>query len=79
MLGFNRWHLLKGLAAILCIVGIASLVLVYFFPAPPSTITIAVGFKGLSYELLANRYKEILARDHVNLVLRNTVRRRRAL
>ena len=71
MLGFNRWHLLKGSAAILCIVG--SLVLIYFFPAPPSTLTIAVGFKGLSYELLANRYKEILARDHVNLVLRNTV------
>ena len=73
MLGFDRWHLLKGSAAILCVVGIASLVLIYFFPAPPSTITIAVGFKGLSYELLANRYKEILARDHVNLVLRNTV------
>jgi TRAP-type uncharacterized transport system substrate-binding protein len=73
MLGFNRWHLLKGLAAILCIVGIASLVLIYFFPAPPSTITMAVGFKGGSYGLLADRYKEILARDHVNLVLRNTV------
>jgi len=33
----------------------------------------AVGFKGGSYGLLAERYKEILARDHVNLVLRNTV------
>ena len=73
MLGFNRWHLLKGSAAILCIAGIASLALMYFFPAPPSTITIAVGFKGGSYGLLAARYKEILARDHVNLVLRNTV------
>jgi len=71
MLGFNRWHLLKGLAAILSIVGIASLVLVYFFPAPPSTITMAVGFKGGSYGILADRYKEILARDHVDLVLRN--------
>ena len=73
MLGFNRWHLLKGSAAVLCIAGVASLALMYFFPAPPSTITIAVGFKGGSYGLLAARYKEILARDHVNLVLRNTV------
>ncbi len=32
-----------------------------------------MGFKGGSYGLLAARYKEILARDHVNLVLRNTV------
>jgi TRAP-type uncharacterized transport system substrate-binding protein len=44
-----------------------------FFSAPPSTITLAVGFKGGSYGLLAARYKDILARDHVNLVLRNTV------
>jgi uncharacterized protein len=73
MLGYNRWHLLKGSAAVLCIAGVASLALMYFFPAPPSTMTIAVGFKGGSYGLLAARYKEILARDHVNLVLRNTV------
>jgi hypothetical protein len=39
MLGFDRWHLLKGLAAILCMVGIVSLALIYFFPAPPSTIS----------------------------------------
>jgi len=31
MLGYNRWHLLKGLAAILCIMGIVSLALTYFF------------------------------------------------
>ena len=73
MLGFGWSDLLKGLAAILCIVGIVSLALIYFFPAPPSTISMAVGFKGGSYGLIAARYKEILARDHVNLVLRNTV------
>jgi TRAP-type uncharacterized transport system substrate-binding protein len=72
MLGFNRWHLLKGLAAILCIAGIVSLALIYFFPAPPSTITMAVGFKGGSYGLLADRYKEILARNHVELEHRNS-------
>jgi TRAP-type uncharacterized transport system substrate-binding protein len=31
----------------------------------------AVGFKGGSYGILAARYKEILARDHVDLMLRN--------
>jgi len=72
MLGFDRWHLLKGLAAILCMVGIVSLALIYFFPAPPSTISMAVGFKGGSYGFIAEHYKEILARHHVKLELRNT-------
>jgi TRAP-type uncharacterized transport system substrate-binding protein len=72
MLGFNRWHLFKGLAASLCILGIVLLALIYFFPAPPPTITMAVGFKGGSYELLADHYKDILARFHVELELRNS-------
>ena len=72
MLGFDRWRLLKGLAAILCMVGIVSLALIYFFPAPPSTISMAVGFKGGSYGFIAEHYKEILARHHVKLELRNT-------
>jgi TRAP-type uncharacterized transport system substrate-binding protein len=72
MLGFNRWHLLRGLAAFLCIAGIVSLALIYFFPAPPLTISMAVGFKGGSYELLAARYKDILSRAHVKLEIHNT-------
>ena len=71
MLGYTGRNLVIVLAAVLCVVGIVSLALIYFFPAPPSTITMAVGFKGGSYGLLAERYKEILARDHVDLVLRN--------
>jgi TRAP-type uncharacterized transport system substrate-binding protein len=71
MLGFDRWHLLKGMAAILCMVGIVSLALIYFFPAPPSTISMAVGFKGGSYGFIAEHYKDILARHHVKLELRN--------
>ena len=71
MLGYTGRHLVIVLAAVLCVVGIVSLALIYFFPAPPSTITMAVGFKGGSYGILADRYKEILARDHVDLVLRN--------
>src|SRR5271169_6030880 len=72
MLGFAWSNLLKGLAAILCIVGIISLALTYFFPAPPLAISMASGFKGGSYELVAARYKEILARDHVKLAIYNT-------
>jgi TRAP-type uncharacterized transport system substrate-binding protein len=62
MLGFNRWHLITVSAATLCSAGIAWLALAYFIPAPPSTISMAVGGEGGSYELLAARYKEILAR-----------------
>ena len=72
MLGFNRWHLLKGLAAILCIAGIVSLALIYFFPAPPSKIAIASGLKGGAFDNFAQRYRERLARFHVTLDLRQT-------
>ena len=64
MLGLDWSDLLKGLVAILCVLGVISLALIYFFPAPPSTISMGVGFKGGSYELLAARYQEILARSY---------------
>ena len=72
MLGFNRWHLFKGLAAILCIAAIVWLALAYFIPAPPSTIAIAMSFKGSSYERFALHYRERLSRSHVTLNLRYT-------
>jgi hypothetical protein len=50
MLGFNRWHLFKGLAVILCIVGMSWLALDYFVPAPPSKLTIATGAKNQTYD-----------------------------
>jgi TRAP-type uncharacterized transport system substrate-binding protein len=70
MLGLGWSGLIKGLAALLCILGVVSLALIYFFPAPPSTIAMAVGFKGGSYGIIAEHYKDILARAHVNLELR---------
>ena len=72
MLGFNRWHLLKGLAAILCIAGIVSLALAYFIPSPPSAITVAMSFKGSSYERFALSYREKLSRSHFTLNLHYT-------
>ena len=72
MLGSNRWHLLTGLAATLCMVGIVSLALIYFFPAPPSKIAIASSVKGGAFETFAQRYQERLAGFHVTLDLRPT-------
>ena len=72
MLGFNRWHLLTGLAATLCMVGIVSLALIYFFPAPPSKIAIASSVEGVAFETFAQRYREKLPGFHVTLDLRPT-------
>src|ERR1700674_5810573 len=73
MLGFNRWHLLKGLGAILCIAGIVSLALIYFIPTPPSKIAIATSaIKGTTYEYYAQRYRERFARANVKLELRES-------
>jgi TRAP transporter TAXI family solute receptor len=72
MLGLSRRSLFKGLAAIFCIAGIVSLALTYFFPAPPSKVTIATAFKGTTFEYYGKRYRERLARDNVKLELRET-------
>jgi NMT1-like family len=72
MLGFDRWHLFKMLAAALCVVGACSLLLTYLIPAPPLTFTIATGAKNQTYEAIAKGYREILARSHVDLDVRLT-------
>jgi TRAP-type uncharacterized transport system substrate-binding protein len=68
------WHptLLRAFVAIICIAGVVWLVMEYFNPAPPSTITIATGPKGGSYEFFAQQYREKLARYHVKLNIRIT-------
>ena len=72
MLGLKRRSLFIGLAAIVCIVGIVSLALVYFVPAPPKTILTATSQKGGGYEFLGQRYQAILARNGVRLELAYT-------
>jgi hypothetical protein len=72
LLGFSRWQLLKGLAAVVGIVSTVSLALIYFIPAPPSTVTMATAFKGSSFEYYGQRYREIFARSRVRLELRET-------
>ncbi len=72
--GSIYWHptLLRVLLAIICLAGVVWFVMEYFNPAPPSTITIATGPKGGSYEFFAQQYREKLARSHVKLNIRIT-------
>src|SRR6516165_4897668 len=72
MSGIYLRHLLAGLVAFAFVMAIVSLALVYFFPAPPSTIVLATAFKGSSPDYFGQRYRERLAHDHVNLELRET-------
>ena len=54
--------------AVACVV-IAATGLYLWQPAPPSTITIATGPKGSNFQAFAERYKAILARNGVTLVI----------
>ena len=56
---------LRVLAAIVFLVAVVWLALWYFIPAPPSTITIVAGLKDGAFEHIAVRYRERLARHHV--------------
>ena len=71
MLKFTRWQIFKASAA-LAVVGIASLALIYFIPAPPAKVVMATAFKGASFEYYGRQYQEIFARSHVELELRET-------
>ena len=72
MPGHGRWYLFKVLAAILCIVGIVWLGLAYFIPAPPAKFAIATGQRNQIYQAIGNRYRDILARSHVDLEVKLT-------
>src|SRR5215831_19168047 len=72
MLGFSRWQIFKASATAVLALGTISLLLIYFIPAPPSTVTMATAFKGSSFEYFGHRYRDIFARSHVDLELRET-------
>lgn len=69
---FDRWRLLKTLAAVVGTIGIVSLALTYFIPAPPSKVVMATAFKGASFEYFGRQYREIFAHHKVDLELRET-------
>ena len=72
MLGFNRWHLLKMAAAILCVAGVVWLALVYLIPAPPRKIKIATSPQGDHYQVLGTRYQGILSGASIEIELQAT-------
>ena len=69
---FNRWKIFKVLATIVCTIGVVSLALIHFFPAPPSKVVMATAFRGASFDYYGRQYREIFARYKVNLELRET-------
>src|SRR5262245_49493794 len=69
---YSRWQLFKGLAAIACILGGVWVALSHFIPAPPSKVVMATAFKGASFEYYGRQYREIFARSHIELELRET-------
>ena len=72
MLAFSRTQLLKASVVTLFILGIISLLLSYFIPAPPAKVVMATAFKGASFEYYGRQYREIFARSNVELELRET-------
>jgi TRAP-type uncharacterized transport system substrate-binding protein len=54
-------------AAVLIFTIVAAGVFLFFYLAPPDTITITSGPKGSMYQRMAERYSKILQRDHVTL------------
>ena len=66
-MGWERGVLFRLFLALLAVIAAVWLALWYLIPAPPSTITIGVGTKGSSYEHVAAKYKERLARHHVKV------------
>jgi hypothetical protein len=72
MLGFSRWQIFKTSAVAVLAVGTFSLLLIYFIPAPPSAVTMATGNKGTTFEYFGERYRDIFARSHVELKVRET-------
>src|SRR4029077_9580775 len=48
-MNFTRWQIFKA-STVVGVVGVASLALIYFIPAPPSKVVMATAFKGASFE-----------------------------
>src|SRR5215470_7235530 len=72
MLGYSRRQIFKGTAAAVAGVSIVSLMLIYFFPSPPSKVTMGTAFKGSSFAYFGRQYREIFARSNIDLELRET-------
>src|SRR6516164_480269 len=71
----QRWgyvRLILGLIALIVVFGVSWLVLQYLVPSPPSSITIATGRKGTTFDYLGERYQARFARAGIQLNVRET-------
>lgn len=68
----------EWVSLLVLLVGLILLVL-FTRPVPPGNVTLAVGQTGSTYEQIGERYKEIFAREGVNLQLVNTKGSRESL
>ena len=66
----NFW--LKVFVAAVTLIAISVTTLVYLYPSPPSSVTIATAFRGASFEFYGRRYKERLERLGLKVELRET-------
>ena len=64
------WIRAAIIAIVLIAISVASLI--YVYPAPPNSVTIATAFKGASFEFYGRRYKERLERLGLKVELRET-------
>jgi TRAP-type uncharacterized transport system substrate-binding protein len=70
----ERWGriVFSILAVAVSLIAVVWLVLWYFIPAPPSTITIASGLPGGSFEHIAVHYRDRMVQRHVSVNVRLT-------
>ena len=63
-------RLIVGLVALAILIGVSWIVLGYLIPSPPSSVTIATGEKGTTFDYFGERYRARFARAGVRLNLR---------
>ena len=69
-LGLTRRDRVLGIALLLvAALLVAAMIAAFWRPGPPSTVTMSSGAEGGAYDAFAKRYREILARSGVELVL----------
>jgi TRAP-type uncharacterized transport system substrate-binding protein len=70
MLGLKGRAVVGAITVLLGVMAVAWLLLWYFIPTPPSTITMMSGFRNSSLDHFARDYRDKLAKQHVTLNLR---------
>ena len=69
---FGYARLIVGLIALGVVIGVSWIVLEYLVPSPPSSVTIATGRKGTTFDYFGERYRIRFARAGVELNVRET-------